>query len=407
MRCHLWMAFCLIACLCGPPSVAGDEISPPQTYRLQESWTIVDDGNQPFLFGILEDVLIDRTGRVFVLDSQLSEVKVFDADGRFIRNMGGRGEGPGEFTAAGHLATMPDGSVGVVSKMLAKVIMFDPDTGHPRAKALYRGPEDGPTMLGKVSDFSAGRENSFVAVTTEMLSGKGRWGGRRGQLYNGRVCLAAFDYRTQVSEYPVRVLAEVGRMTGSNVEEEAYYNLWKPWTVDSLGRLVLAPFWGEYRLQYFDADATLVQECRFPFTHRQRRDYEKDRCVNYLWGGVSPDQFGIPTHLADTEAVVRELIPRPEGDVWVRTNRSGIDTPEGVVFHFDAVDPSGQMKGAVQICGEGDGDLDRYYFGPNNKVIRVKNGEGFIRTARGKLKSDEVYDQVITCYELVREVQED
>ncbi|SHK20767.1 6-bladed beta-propeller [Rhodothermus profundi] len=49
------------------------------------------------MFGRVQDVAIDRRGRVFVLDNEYATVRVFSAKGDFLFEVGRRGEGPGEF----------------------------------------------------------------------------------------------------------------------------------------------------------------------------------------------------------------------------------------------------------------------------------------------------------------------
>jgi len=374
-------------------------------YQLNRTWVVEDDGSQPFLFGILEDVLIDDSGLVFVLDSQLSEIKAFSSQGEFVGNFGARGEGPGEFMAGGFLVKMPDGNVGVVSKLLAEITMFDPNTGIPQGARSFDGLDGGPALFNRAQSYSCeSSTKNLVSVVIEMSGAGNRWSGKGGGFWNGRIYLAAFDPRTDSTRHPVVVFDEVGEMSGSDVEEEDYYLLWRPWTIDSFDRVVMAPYWGEYHLRYYDEYARLVQEVSFPFKHRKRTKDEINRRVNFLWGGVEPEQIGIKSIPSQHEAVVREIFPRPDGTIWVRTNKSAKCHSSGVLFEFDSISPKGEMGDKVTILGEGDGDLDRYFFGPRNKVVCIKNGEGFIRTARGKFPTDQSYELILEAYDLV-EVQ--
>ncbi|HEX6693790.1 MAG TPA: 6-bladed beta-propeller [Longimicrobiales bacterium] len=49
-------------------------------------------------FSVVRGVDVDQAGRIYVLDSYAYRVRVYDRNGTFIRDIGRRGEGPGEFS---------------------------------------------------------------------------------------------------------------------------------------------------------------------------------------------------------------------------------------------------------------------------------------------------------------------
>ncbi|MEQ8329802.1 MAG: hypothetical protein RH859_04985 [Longimicrobiales bacterium] len=70
-------------------------------------------------------------GRVLVVNSGSAEVKVFDPDGRLLRTLGRRGDGPGEFRAPWHAYPMVGDSILVVD-LYREVAVFDPDGAYAR-----------------------------------------------------------------------------------------------------------------------------------------------------------------------------------------------------------------------------------------------------------------------------------
>ena len=73
-----------------------------------EEWRLVEelrlgqvDGTGPEVFGDVHDVAVDEAGHIYVLDYGSKEVRVFDREGRHLRNMARDGEGPGEFRYSG------------------------------------------------------------------------------------------------------------------------------------------------------------------------------------------------------------------------------------------------------------------------------------------------------------------
>ena len=80
---------------------------------LVEELTIGRGTDEQTQFMELQSVQADSDGRIYALDPKAYAVKVFDADGRFIRSFGKRGQGPGEFTAPGRVVLTPSGEVAV------------------------------------------------------------------------------------------------------------------------------------------------------------------------------------------------------------------------------------------------------------------------------------------------------
>ena len=65
-------------------------------------------------FGEISDVAFDGAGHLHVFDRQAQLVYVVGGDGRLIRELGGPGEGPGEFAGSAAMAVFADGRVVVV-----------------------------------------------------------------------------------------------------------------------------------------------------------------------------------------------------------------------------------------------------------------------------------------------------
>ncbi|MDE2654220.1 MAG: 6-bladed beta-propeller [Gemmatimonadota bacterium] len=65
------------------------------------------DGPGLELVSPFSHVAVDRRGRILLWNSREAEVAVFDSTGTYLRTIGGRGEGPGEYQSISHIGVGP------------------------------------------------------------------------------------------------------------------------------------------------------------------------------------------------------------------------------------------------------------------------------------------------------------
>ncbi len=101
-------------------------------WRPGEAWTVVEElrigvaeGDPEYQFGNITGIDADSDGRIYVLDQQAQEVRIFDAQGTLLRTMGRGGSGPGELSpGAGPLFVVRGDTVLVPDVMLQRVNRF-------------------------------------------------------------------------------------------------------------------------------------------------------------------------------------------------------------------------------------------------------------------------------------------
>jgi hypothetical protein len=76
------------------------------------------------IFGRIKDVTVDSTGRIYVADSMRNQILVYDPHGRHLRQIGGSGQGPGEFRDPTRLMSRGD-SVWVFDPLAWRMTAFD------------------------------------------------------------------------------------------------------------------------------------------------------------------------------------------------------------------------------------------------------------------------------------------
>lgn len=97
-----------------------------------EGWRVVEElrlgsleSDGPEMFGQVRSVEVDAAGRIWVLEGQAQEIRVFDATGEYVRTVGRKGGGPGELSNAVRLDRAPDGHMWVMDPENGRLSVFD------------------------------------------------------------------------------------------------------------------------------------------------------------------------------------------------------------------------------------------------------------------------------------------
>jgi hypothetical protein len=334
--------------------------------HMRPLWTLDAESDAGPLVGRVGDVVVDAEGNIYALDVQMRNIKVFDADGVLLRVIGREGDGPGELRAPTVLAFMADSTLGVVAGRSGRVSKFDARSGEPRGELLVGGLRNARVHIEHVVALPpAAGDRLVAAVVRETVRDEAepmRWG-------HWSYLALYRDDGSGGETFPLTRLLDVGEVRGTDQEVENYYRLWTPWTVDALGRIVAAPFWSSYVIRYYDPAGELAHQSEFAFEGRDRREFEKRRFLDVLWGGVSPESYGIRLETSATEAVVRAIYPTEDGGLWVQTSESGLEADKGVFMVLDVIGADGRAQHKLRIIGPGDEFRDRVRFGPNGLMV--------------------------------------
>jgi hypothetical protein len=101
-------------------------------WRPGEAWTLEEelrigaaDGGGPQMLGAVAALEVDAAGRIYVLERQAMEIRVFDAAGRHVRTVGRKGAGPGELEQPVGLQWDPRGRLWTLDQGNARFSVFD------------------------------------------------------------------------------------------------------------------------------------------------------------------------------------------------------------------------------------------------------------------------------------------
>jgi hypothetical protein len=116
-------------------------LHPSITLSIEEELSIggEDDEGNIILFET-GNVIVDDAEDIYIVDRQDFNIKVFTPEGDFIRSIGRKGEGPGEFQYIGYVTFVPDGRLLVMDFMARRTSLFDKAgnfiSSHPWTKSF-------------------------------------------------------------------------------------------------------------------------------------------------------------------------------------------------------------------------------------------------------------------------------
>ncbi len=169
---------------CGEPHAATETDSDPVNSIPHHDLIIADSigvelGDSNYVFGSIEAVSHAENGNILVLDRAACTVLEFTPEGDFIRRMGRRGSGPGEFLNPLAMTRLGDGRIAVLDSNLGGMFTFFPDgtyeglalemMGEP---VLFLSPSAGNTFIGTRNSWA--RENDeFICTAVVACYGLG------------------------------------------------------------------------------------------------------------------------------------------------------------------------------------------------------------------------------------------
>lgn len=333
-----------------------------QTIVLQEVWRAGGDDDE-VIFGNVQRVLAGPDGAVLVLDSQLSQVQVYDATGRWLRSLSRAGEGPGEVRGAADCFLLPDGRLCVAQSFPGRLVFLQPD-GTPAGQSQYQPQGAAATFSVMVSGLTAPGGMLLAGIRMNQSGGPqmqqtfflARCGidGKEEVVYLEKPYTVSFaDFRLDEASMD---FVWVGRMA-----------------VGGDGRVLTAPERNRYLVRVQAPDGGVVREFTRPGAMPQRSAAERAVATKILQAVGA--NYGMPlqgTSIEDTEPAITGLWVRPDGEIWVM---SPYNKPAAGEFALlDAFDPDGRYLRQVALVAPGDAARDGLYLLDDGRIVIVAGG---------------------------------
>jgi len=320
------------------------------TIEMEEVWRIGGEDDEE-IFGVITDVVTDAEGNFYLLDSQLSEVKVYSSDGEFLRTIGREGEGPGEFRAAFNLFNVPGGNIGVLQTFPSKVVTLTAD-GEPGGE--YALPEvEGEGFRVLFSAQNAGDKLALVYGLNQPSEAG----------FTQTSVLAIVDAKAQ-EETQLHSQSSTMQAATAMISEKEWDSFRNGrWAASSDGHVYAAPTFQAYEINVWDGNGKLERVIHREYPDHMRSAEEKERLLEIYKGFTR--RIPIPNikyEIEDKYNQVSSLTVRDDGSLWVQTSRGAFGLDDGVVGIWDVFDRKGEFVKEVTLKGDGNPRLDGYFF---------------------------------------------
>lgn len=299
------------------------------------AWTVQQDlvigeaeGAPEYQFGQIAGIDIGSDGRIYVIDQQAQEVRVFHPDGSYSHSMGKAGAGPGELSqGAGPVFVGTGDTVLVPDMMQQRVTRYTAD-GEPAGSYPL------PMANGIAAKWMEGPDQALLQQAVVMQMPGQENVDQQNLLLRRNTAGEVVD---TVLRMPIgsTVSFAGGQPSITLFESEPM------WTVGPDGRL----YYGvnsQYRLEAMSPDGTVERVIRKDMTRRPITESDQDeyrRIIMGLWQdqGMPPqalDMMSQALGFADSYPAYANILAGPDGTLWVQ----GIQTPDEVVEQGGAFD---------------------------------------------------------------------
>ena len=371
----------------------------PTTVKLQELWRLggeSEDENE--FFGLIGRITADSKGNVYLLDSQLSEVKIYSAEGKFVKTIGREGEGPGEFRRPGDMFLLPDGNVGVMQTVPGKIVKLSGD-GTPAGDFPLPEPEGGGFQVLRGGQLAG--QNLALQRMIQVIDQSG-----------GQPTKADLVFTIDLVSKDGKLLSTMESKTStlnfasSIITEETFDTFENRWTVGDDGKIYACPSRDNYLIKVWTPDGKLERVITREYAHYTRSADEKEY-TRKIWSGFLKRVPNPDLRISDNDKDISNVHVRDDGSIWVLSAHGARKQPAGSLGMFDVLDSEGRFVRQVTLMGQGDPQEDAYFFDKD----RIYVVTGFLNAAlaaqgggeaegEASAEAEDVAPMEVICYRI-------
>ena len=328
-----------------------------QTIAAEEIWRLGhEEDEQETIFGLIGDGLVDEHENTYLLDTILSTVYKVGPDGTILANLGGEGDGPGEFRNTQSMAFMPDGTLGIEEMMPGAVATIGRD-GQPSPSFSYG--DDTNAVMKHIARLAA-YENGVVIGQTMAQFGDD-------QVMTSVHSLACYNPDGSVKNL---LLEKSEKQSGGAITLGGNDNdFTRFWSLGFEGRVVVFQENQDYKLEVYGADGKpeMLIRRQYKPVRRSDEEIEQDKRLEESLRQRFTDMEArtIPTLARHISAA----FSRPNGDLWVQNSQGDKDCPENSIGYFDVFNTDGHYVKRILIEADYDPQRDNFRLQGNHLLV--------------------------------------
>lgn len=304
-----------------------------------ERWRVGGESeSEDEFFGVVRQAAMDAAGNTYLLDQQLHEVRVFDADGRFVRSFGRQGEGPGELSMPQDLVVLPDGRVGVLHGRPGRLTFFSQEGGEGTDVTLGDGEPFAFSLRAEVAGARPVVQRSITTMGDGTLT--------------STQSLVALDPQTGEVVHTYAHVAETmeNRAPAGSVMIIARADAIVDWACGSDGRVYVVRSIDRYEIEVHGPDGTHERTIwrAYERVAKPKPVLDAERASRRAMAerfGRTFDENEIALHYPDIDA----LFVRPNGELWVLPSEGRRDEDPHTLGVFDVFDAEGRLTRQVEV----------------------------------------------------------
>jgi len=164
-------------------------------FSLEEELSIGEaEGQEEYMFSIINSIAVDDEKNIYVLDMQLKKVRVFDPIGQYLRTIGGgAGQGPGEVRVPAQIQITSQNEIKIFDMPARSLNFFSLEGNFLRKTPLIKMPFPANSIIDSNGDligyfmyveedepvtallkYNSNQERQFKIAQPDPYSGKGR-----------------------------------------------------------------------------------------------------------------------------------------------------------------------------------------------------------------------------------------